>query len=106
MGQPKTTTERRMVIKATPLVFSALRLSPAECRFTHELTVGLSIADLVILRTRCARLWPEAPLSIAESAVLSSLRKLGQDGDCQGPTQPGGPQVPRHARRGGGSGRL
>lgn len=70
-------TERRLVRKATPLVFDALRLCRSECRFVHELTVGRSIADLVILRRRRLQLWPEAPLTVNESAVLSALRHLG-----------------------------
>ena len=67
-----------MVRKATPFVFSALRLCQSQCRFTYELTVGHSIADLVILRAPAAGLWPAAPLSIVECAVLSSLRRLGE----------------------------
>lgn len=70
-------TENRMVLRATPRIFEALRLSRNDCRFTHELTVGHSIADLVILRANVTKFWPEAPLSVAESAILSSLRRLG-----------------------------
>jgi hypothetical protein len=70
-------TEKGMVRRATPLVFAALRLSRSECVYAHELTVGPSIADLVILRARDARFWPSSPLSMAECAVLSFLRHHG-----------------------------
>jgi hypothetical protein len=77
MGRSTKITERRLVHRATPLVFGALRLPQEECRFVYELTVGASIADLVILRAKRVHLWPEAPLSIAESSVYSALRRLG-----------------------------
>jgi hypothetical protein len=73
---PRRISERGMVRRATPLVFEALSLSKDRCRFTHELSVGHSIADLVILHTRNTPLWPSAPLTIAESAILSCLRLL------------------------------
>lgn len=74
----KRFSEKGMVQRATPLVFGALRLAKERCRFTHELSVGHSIADLVILRTRSTPLWPSAPLTMTESAILSCLRRLGQ----------------------------
>ena len=67
-----------MVHEATPRVFEALRLVQEQCVVTHELTVGHSIADIVILRRKGGELhsWPEEPLSVVESAILSSLRRL------------------------------
>lgn len=71
-------SEKRMVRKATPQILTALRLDQDQCRVAHELTVGHSIADIVILRTNATTsLWPEGPLSVVESAILSSLRRLG-----------------------------
>src|SRR5262249_47749636 len=71
-------TEKGMVRKATPRILEVLRLRRDECKLAQELTVGRSIADLVILKANFARFWPEGPLSIAESAIISSLRKLGR----------------------------
>lgn len=71
-------TEKGMVRRATPRIMETLRLRGSECSVAHELTIGHSIADIVILRasmTGC--FWPEGPLSVAESAILSSLRRLG-----------------------------
>lgn len=75
----KRFTERNMVRRATPRVLETLRLEQSQCRIAHELTVGRSIADIVILRRTDAvgSFWPEGPLSVAESAILSSLRRLG-----------------------------
>jgi hypothetical protein len=71
-------SEKRMVRKATPRILEALRLVQKQCKIAHELTVGYSIADIVILRANITRpFWPEGPLSVAESAILSSLRRLG-----------------------------
>lgn len=72
-------TEKRMVRKATPRILEALRLTQDQCSVTHELTVGHSIADIVILRRTDAAgsFWPEGPLSVVESSILSSLRRLG-----------------------------
>lgn len=72
-------TEKHLVRKATPQVLEALRLTNDQCSVVHELTVGHSIADIVILRRAGAAccLWPEGPLSVVESAILSSLRRLG-----------------------------
>lgn len=66
-----------MIRKATPRILETLRLCRDKCRLAQELTVGHSIADLVILRANFTHFWPEGPLSIAESAILSSLRRLG-----------------------------
>lgn len=66
-----------MVRRATPFVLAALSLCPSECRVAHELPIGQSIADMVILRPVSERVWPEAPLTVAESVVLSTLRQLG-----------------------------
>lgn len=71
-------TEKRLVRLATPRIMDTLRLRDRECSVAHELAIGYSIADIVILRassTSC--FWPERPLSVAESAILSSLRRLG-----------------------------
>ena len=70
--------ERYMVRRATRLVLDVFRWCRSDCLVAHELTVGKSIADLVILRPPSACRWPQAPLSIAESAILSSLRRLGE----------------------------
>lgn len=74
----KQLTERRMVRRATPMLFDALRLAQQACNFTHELAVGYSIADIVILRTSRAAIRPGAPLSVNECAILSCLRQLGE----------------------------
>lgn len=75
---PKRVSERTMVRRATPMVFGALHLCQDACRFIHELTVGHSTADLVILRAKRTSLWPGAPLSITECSILSCLRRHGE----------------------------
>jgi hypothetical protein len=70
-------TERGLVRRATPRLLEVLRFCAHECRISHELPIGSSIADLVILRSRAARNWPDAPLTLAESVVLSALRQRG-----------------------------
>ena len=77
VAAPKRLTERGMVRRATPFVLAALELCPDRCRVAHELTIGPAIADMVILRPRAERVWPEAPLTVAESIILSTLRQLG-----------------------------
>ncbi len=70
-------TERGLVRRATPLLLGALSFCPERCRVTHELPIGHSIADVVILRTLRGHDGPEAPLTVAESVILSTLRRLG-----------------------------
>lgn len=68
-----------MVHSATPRVLGALRLAHDECKIVHELAVGHSIADIAILRRAesAGSYWPEGPLSVVESSILYSLRRLG-----------------------------
>lgn len=77
MARQRAITERGMVRRATPFVLSSLSLCPSECRVAHEFPIGQSIADMVILRPVNEQVWPEAPLTVAESVVLSTLRQLG-----------------------------
>lgn len=77
MATGKRITERGMVRRATPLVLAALSFCPDQCRVAHELPIGQSIADMVILRPVREHVWPEAPLTVAESVVLSTLRRIG-----------------------------
>lgn len=77
MATGKGITERGMVRRATPFVMAALSLCPDQCHVAHELPIGQSIADMVILRSAKDPVWPEAPLTVAESLVLSALRHLG-----------------------------
>lgn len=72
-------TEKTLVRKATPRVLEALRLTQEQCSVTHEFAIGSSIADIVILRRSdsAGSCGPDRPLSVVESAILSSLRRLG-----------------------------
>lgn len=77
MATVKRLTERGMVRRATAFVMAELSLCPDQCHVAHELPIGQSIADMVILRSAKVPVWPEAPLTVAESVVLSALRRLG-----------------------------
>lgn len=76
MASPQRLTERGMVRRATPLILAALSLCPEQVRIVHELPIGHSIADVVILRSRDDLVRPVAPLTVAESVVLAALRQL------------------------------
>ena len=67
-------TERGMVKRAIPGIYPALSISRDHFRTAKELTVGKSIADIVLYKFSQASNWPAAPLSAVESVVLSIVR--------------------------------
>lgn len=70
-------TERTMLKRATSRLITKLGLNRDKCKMIRELPIGSTIADLVIIYHPSAHHWPAAPLSVAESAVLASIRHRG-----------------------------
>ncbi|MEZ6244295.1 MAG: hypothetical protein R3B57_14770 [Phycisphaerales bacterium] len=74
MASNSLLTERGMVRRAIPGLYPALDICRDHYHVAKELTIGKNIADVIFFRSDDDAVWPEAPLSAAESVILSIVR--------------------------------